>query len=142
MRPLYETENDLQNERGVADILAKAWKIDLHKLPISYWLDFFVTKAGKGKAVLEVRCRNNTHNKYPTLMLALAKWKHGIEYARCNGLAFVFAVKFTDGLFYYLYDKNDVFETNWGGRTKNVRDSADVEPVVHIPINKLKRVVA
>jgi len=142
VREQYETQADLSNEQEVADVLSDAWKIDLHKLPISYRLDFFVTKEGKGKAVVEVKSRNNTHDKYPTLMLSLSKWNHGIDFALCNKLAFVIAAKYTDGVFYYKYSDKDEFSIEWGGRTVHTRDSADIEPVVHIPINKLKRVVS
>jgi hypothetical protein len=45
-----------------------------------------------------------------------------------------------DGDFCYLHSDDDDLPIRWGGRTKNVRDNQDSEPVVHIPMDLFKRV--
>ena len=139
MRKQYESKFDLSNEQDVSNAISKAWGASLHKLPISYRLDFLLTKDNAAKAVVEVKSRRNAHNKYPTLMLSLSKWNHGVEYTIINKLKFLLIAKFTDGIFYYNYSNKDDFDIKWGGRTVQTRDSADIEPIIHIPVNKLKR---
>ena len=139
-RPRYETEFDISNEQKVSEVMASEWNCQLHKLPISYRLDFLLTRGGMAKAVVEVKARNNAHNKYSTLLLSLSKWNHGIEFKTHNNLEFILVAKFTDGIYYYVYSDEDEFEIKWGGRTVNKRDSADIEPVVHIPIEKMIRI--
>ena len=140
MRQIYESQTDKSNEYKVSEVISKAWKVNLHKLPISYRLDFLITKDNKAKAIVEIKTRKNSYNKYPTLLLSLSKWNHGIEYTVLNKLKFILVVMFTDGIFYYTYSDQDKFEIKWGGRTLNTRDSADIEPVVHIPIEKMLKI--
>lgn len=137
---MYESGQDRLNEKGVSERLTEAWGVEFHKMPISYYLDYLVTKNGDAVGVAEVKCRKCRHDQYPTLMLSLAKWNHGIDYVRKNGVSFLVVASYLDGLWRYLYDPEDDFSIKWGGRTAHTRDNADIEPVIHILASKMKKV--
>lgn len=139
-RKMYETSADLQKEGLFAQELSNTFKVALDKLPISYGLDFLVTKNNDAIGVMEVKHRNNNHDTYPTVMLSLLKWNKGIDFAIKNKLIFSFAVRFQDGDYRYVWSENDEFQIEFGGRTKQTRDSADVEPVVLIPCAMFQKI--
>jgi hypothetical protein len=105
---------------------------------MKYFVDFMGVRNGKVVAVIEVKRRNNEYKRYPTLILSLAKFNHGAEFYMVNGLKFIFAVQFDDGCYFYEYQNGDKFPVGFGGRTDR-GDVEDIEPVVHIPIERMER---
>ena len=146
-RPLYETAKDLKHEKEIAKKIEEALSWRLHKLSKAYFLDFIAfSKYPKTMglvAFIEVRKRNNHTNKYPTVILSLNKYLKGVFYAKTLGVKFLFVVQFHDGCFAYTYAEDADFEykalehIQIGGRTDR-NDPQDVEPVIHIPIDKFK----
>lgn len=140
MRPLYETDKDFENEKRIKRQIEqeKEWK--LTKLPKRYYLDFFAftPRFGQLIAVLEVKRRHNTHDKYPDVILSLAKYMKGAEYADALNVDFLFVVQFNDGL--YIHEGGSLtlqhLQITFGGRTDR-NDPEDIEPVVHIPVKAL-----
>lgn len=139
MRQIYETSLDLENEKSIAEVIEDACDLSLRKLSMKYFLDFIAFRNGKAVAVVEVKKRHNNHDTYPTLILSLAKYNRGVEFYRVNGLKFIFAVQFDDGCFFYEYQDGDKFQVELGGRFDR-SDAEDIEPVVHIPILRMKKI--
>lgn len=84
--------------------------------------------------LVELKSRNNAYNKYPTTMIGYNK----IEYAnKFPNKKVYFCFKFTDGLYYYEYNKNDKFEFNLGGRCD--RGRAEINHYCYMPITYLKK---
>ena len=137
MRQIYETQSDLENEKSISQVIENLCNLSLRKLSMKCFIDFIAFRNKKAVAVVEVKKRNNNHDTYPTLILSLAKYNRGAEFYRVNGLKFIFAVQFTDGCFFYEYRDDDRFEVELGGRTDR-KDTEDIEPVIHIPINRMK----
>ena len=84
---------------------------------------------------IELKSRRNAHNKYPDTMIGCNK----IDYAMMNNKRVIFCFLFTDGLFYYEFDKNDVINkrlrTGIGGRCdRNINEYKDY---YYIPIDLL-----
>lgn len=130
-RPMYESARDRENEAAVAAILAPRWKSEAQKLPMAYYIDWLMMRGGKPVACMEVKCRNNPRAQYPTLMLSLAKWMHGLQFSELMGIPFLVAVQWTDGIFWH---KAGSFPVSFGfGGRKDRGDSQDMEPVVFIP---------
>jgi|TARA_R110002096_G_scaffold288341_1_gene482085 hypothetical protein len=140
MRPLYETKSDLNREFNCVERLMSAWNCNARKLPISYQLDYLFERNNKPSGWCEIKCRNHTSTTYPTLILSYAKIERGIQFSERTGLPFIVVASMQDGDFWYLHNDNDQLPMRWGGRTKNVRDNQDSEPVVHIPMGLFKRV--
>jgi hypothetical protein len=139
MRPIYETDGDLEKEREIGRTLSRAWKATLHKLPRAYNVDWMLVNAqGQAKAFVELKSRSNPSTQYPTLMLSLHKWMHGKAMAKEIGGVFLVVVRWTDGLYYHRQGDCEV-TYGIGGRTDR-GDDQDVEPVVHIPTKEFKRI--
>jgi len=138
-RPRYETGTDLEREKFVADRLMEQAEITLEKLPASYGPDFF-----HPSRIVEIKCRKHAHDRFETLILALRKWQDGVYLSHLMrpGTIFQIAVGFTDGIWTLEVTHHTLpdYEIKWGGRTNQPRDSADVEPVVHIPIVDMTRI--
>jgi len=142
MRKMYETEDDLAREFKVAERLEKLWQWELRKLPISYKADYlatgqhpFRTNQSVGRAWVEVRCRNHRHDKYPSVFISAQKVSYVAELMRVTDLPFYFVVAWQDKV--GVAELKPPFEVDWTGRN-DMRDSADVEPIVHVPLSDFK----
>ena len=137
-RPTYETEADLEVEQGVASQLEAEFGLECCKLPISYRIDWAVFKGGNLIGFMELKARNVKKNQYPTLILSLSKLMAGCELASKTNTIFWLGVKWTDSL--SVCRITSPFQNiEMGGRTDR-NDSADIEPVVHLPIEDFKEI--
>jgi hypothetical protein len=130
VRPRYERPADLTVERKVAAQLERKG-IKLHKLPVSYRLDFAMFKNGKLKGWAEIKARRNNHDRYPTLLISLGKVMAARQLADVSGTRSILLVQYLDGL--YWCDFASAFEIRMGGRYDR-GDADDVEPVAHFPM--------
>tara|TARA_Y100000758_G_C16056270_1_gene423261 strand:+ start:57 stop:500 length:444 start_codon:yes stop_codon:yes gene_type:complete len=141
-RPLYETKKDLSEELAIAKRLFAVWDVtQYYKLPLAYYTDFAICRKNKVVAVLEVKNRKHKPDTYPTLYFSLNKWLHGKRYKDEMNIEFLLGIGFSDGsIWHFKYDPSEKYEFDitWGGRNKK-RDSQDQEPVIHIPVSKLKK---
>ena len=134
MRPLYETEEDLDRERGA--ILTLCGRTDAHpfKLPISAHADYIMMRGSEAKAVVEVKCRKNKRLAYETYMLSKHKYDGLLSWAN-YGLTPILLVSWEDAIGYVrLPCPHDIAV---GGR-RDRGDAQDIESVVHIPTNIFK----
>jgi len=138
MRPTYETNADHIVEELIADQLRDTWKCALSRTPRKYPYDYVAEVNGKVAALIEIKSRNNAHDKYPTYMISADKIVTCQTAASTLGLRFFLVVSFNDQLMYWVYRKDD-FTVDLGGR-RDRNDDADWEPVVHIPMTHFKKV--
>ena len=136
MRPTYETSEDLLNEKDVITKFCDTWtNLSFAKLPTQYHLDYCLMIGDAVTGFCEVKVRKNTHNKYSTYILSVAKVSAAKNLQDACGLSSVLVVKWTDKIGYV------AFNYDWpvfvGGR-KDRGDWQDVEPVVHIPLSNFK----
>lgn len=142
IRPLYETQKDLDKEHRVATIIEKKSKLRLVKQELhESHIDFLAyNKDDIPTARIEVRCRNYTWEQMDSwggLMISKKKWQKAIQTVTEEKLAFVLVAE----------DKNCVLRalaipkngpipklrSGFDGRSKkNMRDQYDVEDVVYI----------
>ena len=64
--------------------------------------------------------------------------KNKIDFGCHSEKDIYFVFKFTDGLFYYKYNCNDVLENGMGGRSD--RGKQEYKPYVYIDINLLTKI--
>lgn len=146
-RPLYESKEDEDRELAFKKRIEERKGVVLHKLPISYRLDFMVmTKDRKVIAFAETKCRQINSTDHDTYILSANKWSTAMKYTKHLGymnasgaitsILFLLFVSFLDGDYYY---KHEGYQPTvlLGGR-KEARDSADIEPVVHLPMTMFK----
>lgn len=154
-RQRYETEEDLKEEFHVMNIVCQHWKCKAIKLnDRRFNIDFIAYRVEEGWGVvpdaerknriqstsggvyIEVRCRNNLKNQFPTMILAEKKWIELRKYSWPNNPA-IFLVRWKDCIGFVQYDDNLKVKREWGGRNQ-MRDKEDVEPMIHIPISSFK----
>ena len=139
-RPMYESQEDLQNEAEEMMEFCKAFDKDFMKLPISYKLDFAILKPNSKEicGFAEVKCRNFTWGDYPDVMLSLSKVIKARNTKAMTNIPSFFLVGCRSGVYWLdLYKQKG--KLNFGGRTSKVRDPADIEPVVHFPLDCFRK---
>ena len=84
---------------------------------------------------IELKSRNCNHNKYPTTMIGYNKIKKALELN--EDIYFIF--NFTDGIYYFKFDKNIQLEIKQGGRFD--RGKKELSDYAFIPIEILKEII-
>lgn len=131
-RPLYESRQDLENELGVMNKIAGIANMTFRKMPIRYSVDYALMKGDGVHAWVEVKCRKNESNKYPTLMISAAKLMDGVNLSYHTGKPFFLVVKWQDGIGRVKLDSLVKYKLSFGGRYDR-GDAQDIEPVYEIP---------
>lgn len=140
-RPLYETEDNLREQEGVARLVEEKWKCKFVKLKKAYALDYAVLRGGKIVAFAEVKCRNYTMeklNSFGGFMLSLHKWTEAKNISGVSGVPFVLIVKTIDGFWHHSTTGFETDGISFGGRTDR-NDLQDVEPVVILKGGRFKK---
>lgn len=134
--PLWEDQRDLQNEQRVADKLARQFHCSFFKLPVAYYVDFAFIRDDNICGLVEVRCRNNSFDQYPTIIVSTQKRMHCLELADHLDVKCIFAIQYLDQLCWIdLAEKPDYVRV--GGRN-DVRDARDIELLSHYKTERLK----
>ena len=133
MRPTYQTEKDLENERRVANLLA-AKGYEFHKLPVQYRLDWLITEAGEPRGFGELKARNVMKDTYPTVMISLSKVMAADALTQTTGLPCYLLLLYRDCLARLRFDED--FTLGVGGRTDR-GDHQDVEACAFFPKERL-----
>lgn len=137
-REKYETAIDLKNEKAAITALEMASRRQACKLPISYRIDFAMTnEAHEITSWVEVKCRKNPRDKYPTFAIGITKLMAGIAFEDKTGKPFFLVVHWSDFLGYVRVSSLKGYKIRSGGRTDR-NDPADEEPMVHIPVGEFK----
>ncbi len=128
---MYENPETLAAEGSVAAICEEVWESKMHKLPISYGVDFAAERKGKVRAFVEVKQCHYPFEHIDTYRFALNKLLRGRDLSATTGLPFILVVKFLNGIYYTdplkYYD-----HCQMGGRLDR-GDVNDFEPQACIP---------
>jgi hypothetical protein len=141
MRPIYETQEDLASEQGVAKHLAKVWRCEMSKLPIRYHLDFVAQRGKNAVAFCEVKVRTYSMEQIGKMggyMLSLGKWSSAKQMCEASGLPFILVVKAADGIWYAIIDSFKPDSVIVNGR-QDRGDWQDIEPCVLINQSRFKK---
>jgi hypothetical protein len=135
-RPQYETTDDIVRETEVAKHLADKWSLSAIKLRKGYKCDWAFLRNTKVTALVEIKCRTNASDKYPTVILSADKWAYLVHIDAALNIPAYFIVRFTDSIRHIRPAKYHNFNIRMGGRYDR-GDWQDMEPVVHIPIESM-----
>ena len=84
---------------------------------------------------IELKSRNNNYSKYPTTMIGYNKIKKALELN--EDVYFIFS--FTDGIYYYKFDRDKELEIKQGGRRD--RGKNEIKDYYFIPIEILQKII-
>jgi len=135
-RPRYETQADLDAELIIAERIGKHLKSEYIKLPQNSRADFLFHTEGKPKAIVEIKKRSNTRNKYETYMLGRGKYDALLDWSK-KGFNTALFVQWTDDLAYVKIPAT--FTEGVGGRYDR-GDPLDRESVVLIGTTLFKSI--
>lgn len=133
-RPIYERGKDRDNERRVADWLARRQPGSLRpvQMPKRYPVDFaLIDDRGEFNCWLEIKCRTNAIDAYPSYMVSLEKVRGMFDLARFTAIPTRLVVRWEDCLGYLNFPCP--YEIRMGGR-KDRGDWQDVEPMAHFDV--------
>lgn len=133
LRRLYETPEHLKAEAAVIEVLCEKWKCEWWKLPLTYRLDFSLSRDDKVSAWLEIKCRNK---KYPEMHLSLHKWMAGLELNRVTGLPFFLVYAFGEEIYWKEVSKDTPKIVMWGRTDRG--DWQDTEPTAVFALSDFK----
>lgn len=137
-RPLYESDDDLAKERAAVEALCSSLGCSYSKLPISYGLDYALHRDGRVFSMIEIKCRNNTSQRYETIMVSVLKRIKALELRKSAHVTTNLVVAYTDGI--YLIDFAEKPDYVAIGGRKDRSDSADIEPCIHYSVSRMARV--
>ena len=127
-----DIEFGLTKEDEYYEILKDCFDETLEKTNNKYNLFDFIGK----DCYIELKSRRNTHDKYPDTMVGYNK----IEFAKSTYKTVIFCFAFTDGLYYYVFDKthlaNNTLRVDYGGRSD--RGYEEYKQYCYIPVELLK----
>jgi hypothetical protein len=138
-RPLYETQEDLNNESSVVKRIASYTRSDLFKIPIKYGADYIAFRKEIVASFIEIKCRTCTKETYTTYMISLHKIMTALDYAEALNVPFVVFVRWSDCIGYVEINRILVSLAEVAMGTNDTRnDPNDKEPCLFIPITSFK----
>ena len=136
MRPLYETQQDRDNEQAMSSIIERQFDCQLTKMPIKLSLDFMATRNGRAVAFIEARQRKTKMLQYPTYMISLYKVMMANTLTQATGLPCFLAVQWSDAAGICKLPSNDM-DIRTGGTTRR-GDPQDIEPMAYFDVASFK----
>jgi len=136
MRPLYETQQDRDNEQALSSIIERQFNCQLTKMPIKLSLDFMAARNGSAVAFIEARQRKTRMLQYPTYMISLYKVMMANTLTQATGLPCFLAVQWSDAAGICKLPANDM-DIQTGGTTRR-GDPQDIEPVAYFDVASFK----
>ena len=125
----YGTDNEIQHFK----ILKENFDNTLERVEYKYSLFDY----SGDKCFVELKSRRNEHDKYKDTMIGCNK----LLFARNCAKDFYFVFAFTDGLYFYKFNKEDydtgIIRSAYGGRDNRGRDER--KPYCYIPIKLFKK---
>jgi hypothetical protein len=147
-RTQYETQEDLERESRVAQSIARKNGDGWVKVPAHYadTCDVvFVRGGSKIVCYCEIRTRTFRWGDYPSVMISLHKYLRGVNLAQTTLVPWLFAVEAKNGIYGYRVDAKNFtpqrYLHTFSGRGQ-LRDSADLEPIVHLPITDFRCIMS
>jgi hypothetical protein len=142
-REAFESKKDLSNERKAISDLGVSDRYDFMKLPISYRLDYAMIRKKPGGnwfgsnilSFVEIKTRSGKSSDKTDFSISAMKITYGMLLSRATDKPFLLVVKWTNETLIC-----NVGQVNWqvkmGGRVKNKRDDADIEPMMYCGIEE------
>ena len=136
MRPLYETQQDRDNEQNMARIIEGQFDCSLTKMPIKLSLDYMATRDGTAVAFIEARQRKTPMQQYSTYMISLYKVMMASTLTQATGLPCFLAVQWSDMAGICKLPSDDM-SIRTGGTTRR-GDAQDIEPMAYFDVANFK----
>jgi len=136
-RQIYETEEHLAAQAGVAAAVGAAWKCVPVPTPRLSGLDYLLLRDGNIRGFVEVKTRPTLAGKYSDYMIGARQWYSNMKFAEQCSLPMLLVVSFADGIQWVNAIGTPVREGIGGRRDRG--DPLDIAPVVFIDMTRFKK---
>jgi len=86
MRPTYETDQDVEYEKHVADVFAEKHGMTWVRNPVKYPIDISFMQGNSISLFAEIKCRKVDKDTYPTYMISVSKVMQSISSCISSGV--------------------------------------------------------
>jgi hypothetical protein len=148
---IFQNEEDENNENGIAKILEREWGCEIRRWPKLHHIDWYAIKDGRISAFLELKCRYNHKDKYPTTYLPVAKWL-SLQLVSAFGAVSpappgIFVVAFTDAKICWIpVDRvcasRFIFSKKGSDSGSSHVDRSPLQPTIEVPISDMNTISA
>ncbi len=138
-----EEPKHLKRQEVVAQKLASVFGCEWGQMGPYSPFDVYLRKAKDMKAIVEIRTRRDREcNSFTTVLLDMDKWFSLMQAEIALGLAALYVVAFTDGIWYIRIGSLPVneFKMKWRGRDDRPQAKNDLSPVIEVPSSYFKRI--
>ena len=132
-RPMYETPEDLANEKQICNALTEKFGSEFQKLPIRYHADYLIMKNGTSRGWMEIKQRSIPSYTYSSFLIDLNKVMRMTELSRETSLPSILVVRWSDNRIGFCHI-NGPFSVVFAGRTDR-NDIEDKQPCALIPLS-------
>ena len=136
--PVFKSEEDERNEGAVAGDIERAWGCDARSFGKLAPIDWWFSRHGRVVGVGELKSRTHPYSQYPTVYLNVRKWLALLLAANGMGVPAVFVVRFSDCTKWIPVTEIDASSVSIGGLTRTVKSRNDIEPVIEVPVIKMR----
>lgn len=130
---IYFPNDDSSGVNSAKELIDKSFQCNLKRLKEFSTFDL---KDKIKKVIVEVKKRNNNHDKYSTTMIGENKYIRANHYYK-KDYKVLFVFIFTNGTYYYEYCAEDIKAKIGGRRDRGIKEYKNY---IYIPIEKLKKI--
>lgn len=136
---IWVTPEDEQHEREIADKIEPVWKCEFRRFAKLAPIDWYCLRTGRIVGLAEMKDRDHDTQKYETVYLSVRKWL-ALQLASSGmGIPGMFIVQFTDEIRWINIGDVNAKRFAMGG-TKRIQNSrGNIEPIIHVPLEKMKK---
>jgi hypothetical protein len=135
-----DRETGQVGEDEVAAILGRAWRCQVRPSPRFCPYDFELDRAGRMAAIVEVKTRRCSHDKYDETYITLEKWYRLFDLSRALDLPAFYVVNFTDEIRFIDATRIDPRKFETCGRTDRPYMRHDISTKILVPVTEMGRV--
>lgn len=139
----YEYDSDLENEVKIIERIEKLWNCGSAKMEGWSYADFILTRGqidgiDQGAAFCEIRVRSVPRDSFPTIFIALNKYRNMLGMTEFTGLKSFFVVQWSDQCAYLELTADNEGTVYPRRRNPKGNDHHD-EPCVLLPVPKFTK---
>jgi hypothetical protein len=133
---VYYTPADEAREQAVADVLARCWHCEIHRLPRFEGIDFYAVRGDRIVAWIELKNRGVASDRFSSVYLSHVKWSQLVDVETRTGRPGMYVVAFTDCVKAIRATHVDVSNPRmYGNSARQVK-----EPIYFVPIDSMRTV--
>lgn len=136
--PLYVADHDKGNQTEVMRRIESAWGCEVHPFGMLSSLDCYALRDGHMVGVMEIKARTCSVSEHDDVFLNVRKWLALMLANVGMGCPALYVVRFTDALKWINVCKVDASRMRIGGCSRIVKSPTDIEPVILVPINRMR----